>query len=45
MFEQVTGIQAAAGPPAILGDTFLKNVVAVFDVGASEMRFAPHVNY
>ncbi|KAK5165447.1 uncharacterized protein LTR77_008976 [Saxophila tyrrhenica] len=41
----VTGIQAAPGPPAILGDTFPKNVVAVFDVGKSEMRFAPHVNY
>ncbi|KAJ6007942.1 acid protease [Penicillium herquei] len=27
----------------ILGDTFLKNVVAVFDVGAVKMRFAPNV--
>jgi hypothetical protein len=26
---------------AILGDTFLKNVVAVFDYGQKEMRFAP----
>lgn len=25
--------------------TFLKNVVAVFDIGAAQMRFAPHVNY
>ena len=25
----------------ILGDVFLKNVIAVFDVGAKEMRFAP----
>ncbi|KAL8921815.1 MAG: hypothetical protein Q9208_005572 [Pyrenodesmia sp. 3 TL-2023] len=30
---------------AILGDVFLKNVVAVFDVGASEMRFAARENY
>ncbi|KAJ5721159.1 acid protease [Penicillium malachiteum] len=29
----------------ILGDTFLKNVVAVFDVGAVKMRFAPNVEY
>jgi hypothetical protein len=28
----------------ILGDVFLKNVVAVFDIGASQMTFAPH-NY
>ncbi|WPH04708.1 Hypothetical protein R9X50_00760100 [Acrodontium crateriforme] len=28
---------------SILGDSFLKNVVAVFDVGASEMRFATHL--
>lgn len=37
----VTGIQPMPAPgPFILGDTFLKNVVAVFDVGGSEMRFA-----
>lgn len=41
----ITGVQATSEPPYILGDTFLKNVVAVFDVGAGEMRFAPHVNY
>jgi hypothetical protein len=28
----------------VLGDVFLKNVVAVFDIGASEMKFAAH-NY
>ena len=28
---------------SILGHSFLKNVVAVFDVGAQVMRFAPHV--
>ncbi|KAK3714966.1 hypothetical protein LTR37_007456 [Vermiconidia calcicola] len=39
------GIQASPTQPYILGDTFLKNVVAVFDIGASEMRFAPHVDY
>ncbi|KAI4162983.1 MAG: hypothetical protein LQ342_003494 [Letrouitia transgressa] len=30
---------------AILGDVFLKNVLAVFDVGASEMRFAAREYY
>lgn len=29
----------------ILGDTFQKNVVSVFDVGAVEMKFAPNENY
>lgn len=29
----------------VLGDTFQKNVVTVFDVGAGELRFAPHENY
>jgi aspergillopepsin I len=29
----------------ILGDTFQKNVVTVFDVGAAELRFAARVNY
>lgn len=29
----------------VLGDTFQKNAVIVFDVGASEMRFAPHESY
>lgn len=27
--------------PYVLGDAFLQNVVAVFDVGAAEMRFYP----
>lgn len=27
--------------PYILGDVFLQNVVAVFDVGAAQMRFYP----
>ncbi|KAJ5894202.1 acid protease [Penicillium taxi] len=29
----------------ILGDTFQKNVVTVFDVGATELKFAPNVDY
>lgn len=29
----------------ILGDTFQKNVVVVFDVGAADMRFAARENY
>ncbi|KAL8934205.1 MAG: hypothetical protein Q9216_006022 [Gyalolechia sp. 2 TL-2023] len=31
--------------PAILGDVFLRNVLAVFDVGGSEMRFAAREFY
>lgn len=27
------------------GDVFLRNVVAVFDIGKEELKFAPHVNY
>ncbi|EMC91921.1 hypothetical protein BAUCODRAFT_134676 [Baudoinia panamericana UAMH 10762] len=41
----ITGVQPGFGGPYILGDTFLKNVVAVYDIGASEMRFAPHENH
>ncbi|KAF2716344.1 acid protease [Polychaeton citri CBS 116435] len=41
----VLGFQESYRGPWILGDVFLKNVVAVFDVGAGEMRFAPHINY
>lgn len=29
-------------PRVTFGDVFLYSVVAVFDVGASMMRFAPH---
>jgi Eukaryotic aspartyl protease len=29
----------------ILGDVFLHNVVAVFDVGNTQMHFAPHTTY
>lgn len=36
----LTGIQDGSTGPYILGDVFLRNVVAVFDVGASEMKFA-----
>ena len=40
-----TGIDDGGEGPYILGDVFLKNVVAVFDVGASEMRFAAREFY
>lgn len=33
------GIASGGGGPYILGDVFLQNVVAVFDVGGAEMRF------
>lgn len=36
----VTGVQSDGGGLTILGDVFLRNVLAVFDVGAGEMRFA-----
>ena len=39
----VSGVQNGGGAVNILGDVFLRNVIAVFDVGAAEMRFAPHV--
>jgi hypothetical protein len=35
------GVADGRAGPYILGDVFLNSVVAVFDVGASEMRFAP----
>jgi len=41
----VMGIQNGDPGPYILGDTFLQSVVATFDVGAGEMRFAPHETY
>lgn len=45
----VVGIQPAPpttkGDPSILGATWLHNVLAVFDIGASEMRFAPRLPY
>ncbi|KAK3073659.1 hypothetical protein LTR53_004565 [Teratosphaeriaceae sp. CCFEE 6253] len=41
----LTPVQATKESYGVLGDVFLKSVVAVFDIGASEMRFAPRVNY
>ncbi|KAI4087802.1 MAG: hypothetical protein LQ344_006558 [Seirophora lacunosa] len=42
----ITGITGAAfGHSSVLGDVFMRNVLAVFDVGASEMRFAARENY
>ncbi|KIW04644.1 uncharacterized protein PV09_04389 [Verruconis gallopava] len=39
----ITAIQdSGSSGVSILGDAWLKSVVAVFDVGASEMRFAAH---
>ncbi|KAJ4422632.1 hypothetical protein N0V82_002751 [Gnomoniopsis sp. IMI 355080] len=36
------GPQDGTTGPYILGDTFMNNVISVFDVGASEMRFIAH---
>ncbi|KAI9815717.1 MAG: hypothetical protein M1827_002113 [Pycnora praestabilis] len=41
----VTAINDGEDGPYILGDPFLKNVLAIFDVGASEMRFAAREVY
>ena len=42
----ITGVTSAGtGGNSILGHAFLKNVLAVFDVGASEMRFAAREYY
>jgi hypothetical protein len=39
------GIMDGDAGPWVLGVTFLSNVVAVFDVGNSEMRFAKRGKY
>lgn len=40
----VLGVQMTLpGGPNVLGDTFLKGVVSVFDVGGKEMRFAMRI--
>ncbi|KAL6718729.1 hypothetical protein ACLMJK_002963 [Lecanora helva] len=36
----MSGVNDAGNRDSILGDVFLKNVLAVFDIGAREMRFA-----
>ena len=43
----ITGIDDGGGSGSlfILGDTFQKNVVSIFDVGAVEMLFAPNEDY
>lgn len=42
----ISGITASGvGGNSILGHAFLKNVLAIFDVGASEMRFAAREYY
>ena len=41
----ISGIQDAGDSFGILGDVFLKNVLAVYDVGASAMIFAARENY
>ncbi|KAK4963030.1 hypothetical protein LTR10_000657 [Elasticomyces elasticus] len=38
----VSGIQESVLGVGVLGGTFLKNVVAVFDIGQGQMHFAPH---
>ena len=40
-----TGIQPVDQGPYTLGATFLHSVLAVFDIGASELRFTQRVRY
>ncbi|KAL8771667.1 MAG: hypothetical protein Q9203_006189 [Teloschistes exilis] len=42
----ITGItNGGLNHPAVLGDVFLRNVLAVFDVGAGQMRFSGRESY
>ncbi|OQV05013.1 hypothetical protein CLAIMM_09817 [Cladophialophora immunda] len=41
----ISGIQSGPVGHYILGDTFLNNVLAVFDIGAAEMAFSPRPFY
>ena len=41
----LSGIQPNNGGLTILGDVWMKNVLAVFDIGAQRMRFASRSNY
>lgn len=36
------GVMDGGTGPYVLGDTFMNNVIAVFDIGAAEMRFAEY---
>lgn len=39
----VINVQKVGGGDPVLGDSFLKNVVAVFDLGRNEMGFAQRI--
>ncbi len=41
----MTGIASGGTGPFILGDTFMQNVVSVFDVGGARMHFIPRPFY
>jgi aspergillopepsin I len=41
----LSGVQPNNGGLAILGDVWMKNVLAVFDIGAEKMRFASRSSY
>jgi aspergillopepsin I len=41
----VMGVQPNGGGLNILGGTFMKNVLTVFDIGAGELRFSPRTYY
>lgn len=41
----ISGVDDGGQGPYILGDVFMKNVVAVYDIGAGQMRFAAREFY
>lgn len=43
--ECISGVQSNHGGLTVLGDVWMKNVVAVFDIGAEQMRFAARQYY
>lgn len=43
--ECISGVQPNYGGLTILGDVWMKNILAVFDIGAEQMRFAARQYY
>lgn len=41
----ISGVQPSFGGYVILGDVFMKNVLAVFDLGSQNLRFAARTKY
>jgi hypothetical protein len=41
----LSAVASGGQGPWVLGDTFLQNVVAIYDVGGAKMRFIGHTYY